>query len=322
MEGIKIVQNYKNGATISDLMKQYHKGYYEIVKILDQYKIPHNRKTKKAMEQQEFFSKKDQVISYYLQGNSLNKCAHKFKVYVRDIKKLLNENNIHIRSYQEILQKRERDENFFKKETHEMAWLLGFLAADGSLSKKNNSITIQLAKKDEEILHKIRFLIGINNNITEYTNKDGYDVVSYRWSSKEHRKDLAAYGIIPNKTFLLKPPYKLSKQFHLDYIRGYFDGDGSINLIQNSNKRGNGNLRWQVCAATPEILEFILNTFEEYNIPKVNIQKRDRMNPLYIISYSSAATRKIYKILYNDSFMYLERKKDHYEEILNKVDTL
>jgi hypothetical protein len=319
---LQIVQEYKNGETLKNLARKYHVGFYKITDVLDKYNIPHNRKTKKEAKRQEFLAKSDEVIQFYLEGNGLNKCAKKFHVYSRDIKKLLQENNIHIRSYQEVLTARERDEDFFKKQTHEMAWLVGFLASDGSISQKGNGITIQLSKKDEEILQKIRFLLGIDNSITYYTTNTGFDVASYRWSSKTHKADLAEYGVIPNKTFALKPPYKLETGYYLDYIRGYFDGDGSINLIKNGNGRGKGNLRWQVCSATPEILEFILETFEKKGIPRVNIQKWQRVHPLYVISYSSSSTRKIYDILYNESYMFLQRKKDHYEEILSEVDAL
>ena len=325
MEGIdelQIVQDYKNGETLKNLARKYHVGFYKITDVLDKYNIPHNRKTKKEAKKQEFLSQSDEVIKFYLAGNGLNKCAKKFHVYSRDIKKLLQDNNIHIRSYQEVLSARKRDEDFFKKQNHEMAWLIGFLAADGNISKDSNSITIQLSQKDEEILEKIRFLLGIDNSITHYTTSSGFDTVSFRWSSKTHKADLAEYGVIPNKTFALKPPYKLDSTYYLDYIRGYFDGDGSINLIKNGNGRGNGNLRWQVCSATPEILEFILDVFEKYGIPRINIQKRQHLHPLYVISYSSVSTRKIYDILYNESYMFLQRKKDHYEEILSTVDAL
>ena len=115
-----------------------------------------------------------------------------------------------------------------------MAWLVGFLASDGSISQKGNGITIQLSKKDEEILQKIRFLLGIDNSITYYTTNTGFDVASYRWSGKTHKADLAEYGVIPNKTCALKPPYKLETDYYLDYIRGYFDGGKSIMRLKGN----------------------------------------------------------------------------------------
>ena len=201
-----------------------------------------------------------------------------------------------------------------------MSWLLGFLASDGSISKRDNMIKIALAQKDVEILYKIKNLLQLEDTeVKIYTNNEGYDCCSLSWSCEEHKKDLAKYFIVPAKTFILKPPCLLEDKYKIDYIRGYFDGDGSINLISNANGRGNGSLRWQVCSATPEILEWIVNTLDElYNIPKVNIQKYKNKD-LYYIQYSSSSTRKIYQVLYNSSIMFLDRKKKHFEEIMEIV---
>lgn len=204
-----------------------------------------------------------------------------------------------------------------------MAWLLGFIASDGTIRKDSNEIKIGLAIKDKEILEKIKAELKLQSNVKEYTTNNGYDCCTLCWTCQTHKEDLATFHIVPNKTFSLLPPDKLDKKYWIDYIRGYFDGDGSINLIANSNGRGNGNLRWQVCAATPTMLQWIVDYFyDEYNIPKVSIQKQLRpnaKNPLYSIQYSSIATRKIYTILYTPNSLFLKRKKEHFEEILSKV---
>ena len=85
-------------------------------------------------------------------------------------------------------------------------------------------------KRPVPLVSQMEVFMGVKRIYVK--TKDGFDVCSYRWSCKKHKEDLATYGVVPNKTFLLKPPYKLSEEFHLDYIRGYFDGDGSINLIK------------------------------------------------------------------------------------------
>lgn len=205
-----------------------------------------------------------------------------------------------------------------------MAWLLGFLAADGSIRKNSNEIRIGLSSIDKEILEKIRDELKLATEVKEYINSQGYSCAKLQWTCEQHKKDLALYGIVPAKTFCLVPPWQLEQKYWIDYIRGYFDGDGSVNLIQNSNHRGEGNLRWQVCSATKDILEFILDYFEKvYNIPKVQIYESNRSkNPLYYIQYSSIATRKIYTILYTENSLFLKRKKEHFDEIVQKVKPL
>lgn len=249
-------------------------------------------------------------------------------ISIGELKKYLKKMGIPVRNHNQATvasnQNRtyKKNEDFFKTQSADMAWILGFLASDGCVGKNRNSIHINLARKDREILEKIQAIMNIENKIVDYTNTKGYECSELSWTSAEHKKDLAEYSIIPQKTLILKPPYKLERQYWIDYIRGYFDGDGSINLISNSNGRGNGNLRWQVCSATKEILEFILDFFEtEYNIPKVRIQVEQNKNPLYFIQYSSVATRTIYQHLYTPGALYLARKKEHFENIISKINS-
>lgn len=245
------------------------------------------------------------------------------------VKRVLHEANISIRNFSQATtlsnknRQKHKKADFFSIENRDMAWLMGFIAADGTIRKDSNEIKIGLARKDKEILEKIRNVLELETPVKDYTSNNGHECSSLRWTCEQHKKDLVKYNIVPAKTFVLSPPYNLNREYWIDYIRGYFDGDGSINLIQNTNGRGNGNLRWQICSATKEIIEWIVDYFyEEYEIPKVNIQTWRRQNPLYACQYSSRATRQIYNILYTDSDLFLKRKKDHFEEIIKQVKPL
>lgn len=198
-----------------------------------------------------------------------------------------------------------------------MAWLLGFLASDGTIRKDSNEIKIGLARKDKEILEKIRQELALTTTVKDYITTNGYECSTLQWTCAEHKQDLAEYYIIPAKTFQLKPPDKLNPKYYIDYIRGYFDGDGSISLMRNSHPDAIGNLRWQICSATPELLEWIVNIlYEQFNIPKVKLQKRTGTTNLYLIQYSTNSTKKIYNILYTPNSLYLARKKEHFDEII------
>lgn len=238
---------------------------------------------------------------------------------VNQVKKVLNKYNIHIRNFSEAATKsninraKYKNKEYFNHQNENMAWLLGFLASDGSVSSSDNGIKIGLAKKDREILEKIKQEVDIENDINEYTTKDGFDVVELRWTCAEHKQTLEQYGITPKKTLTLKPPIKLTSKYWIDYIRGYFDGDGSVNLINN---KGDLSLRWQICGANKDFLQWIIDVlYNEYNIPKVNIQMIMKKNPLYYFQYSTNATKQIYKILYTNG-LFLKRKKEHFDEII------
>lgn len=238
---------------------------------------------------------------------------------VRKVKEVLKKYNIPIRNFSEAASASnknralKKDENYFSVESHNMAWLLGFLASDGSVSSSDNTIKIGLSSKDKEILEKIREEVKIENKIVEYTTKDGFDCVDLHWTCAKHKQALSNYGITPNKTFTLIAPKSLNSKYYIDYIRGYFDGDGSVNLIQGKS------LRWQVCGASKEVLQWIVDTlYEYYDIPKVNIytDTNNRKNVYYYFQYSTMATKKIYEILYTPNSLFLKRKKDCFDKII------
>lgn len=239
------------------------------------------------------------------------------------IKRFLKNQGIYIRNKAEAIvtsnknKELYKDSKYFSNQSPNMAWLLGFIASDGTVRKSKNEIKIGLAIKDKEILDKIKQELKLQVEVKTYTANNGYDCCSLTWTCEQHKKDLSKYSIIPNKTFVLKPPYKLEKKFWIDYIRGYFDGDGSVNNINNRA------LRWQICSASKEILQWMINFFyEEYNIPKVRIY--EKVNPsgnkLYYFQYSTNSAKQIYSILYNtNSTLCLKRKKDKFEEILSLI---
>lgn len=203
------------------------------------------------------------------------------------------------------------NESFFDTENPEMAYVLGFLAADGTVRKNTNDVKLTLAEQDKEILEKFYKHIG-GRPIKIYEDSKGYKNATWVFTSKHIKNKLAEYNVVPQKTFNFSFPKKLNKKYWIDFIRGYFDGDGSISTA------GPHAIRWQLCAATKEPLETIVSFLEqEYSIPKVNIQIEQRVHPLYVIQYSSVPTRKIYDILYYQGCWKLDRKYKKFTEIFS-----
>lgn len=287
-------------------------------------------RTNKPKELQQW--QKDKILQCYVEEHrGLEYTRKQAHCSLNQLKIFLQEQDIHRRSYGEAAvfsnQNRalHKNKQYFDIQTSNMAWILGFLAADGYLLTRNNTIGFGLSIADEEILHRIRKEMEIENPVRTYMTSNGFEYASLEWTCVEHRKALAEYSIVPNKTFILEPPYKLDKKYWIDYIRGYFDGDGSVNIIHTHGIPS--ALRWQVCSATPSILDFIVNILEEKGIQRVNIQKQNRKNRngsasiLYNIQYSTNSTKKIYDIIYGtDSTLFLKRKKDHYKTILTQYE--
>lgn len=237
----------------------------------------------------------------------------------RIVRKVLIQNNIHIRSLAEAnaansinVRKYSVNDDYFDNESHNMAYILGFLSADGTVSRNGNRIKIGLSSVDRNFLELIKEELGVEKKIFDYETNNGYLVSELQFNSQKIKQKLAEYNVVPGKTETFTFPTNLSKKYWIDFIRGYFDGDGSVGTA------GPSAIRWQICSHRPQVLETIVEfLFEEYGIPKVSVQKNEHGNSfLYTIQYSNNSTRKIFQILYTPNSLYLPRKFEKFKSIV------
>lgn len=248
----------------------------------------------------------DQLIYNYQELKlPLSKVGEKYGISRAIIKRILQENNIRIRTAGETKRKYNVDVDFFSKESPEMAYILGFIAADGSIRKNGNLIKIGLSSKDKEQLSLIKRVLRLDNPIKDYTNTNNYEVSELTWSCEQHKRDLSRYGVVPAKTYAFNFPTNLSKEYWRDFIRGYFDGDGCI-----TGRRP----EWKICAYKKELLETINSYFLEEGINLVNIHKKNDQE-LYDIRYTAIdSLQKIYNLLYySNDVLYMKRKKEKFD---------
>lgn len=234
---------------------------------------------------------------------------------------LLKKAGIQKRNYTESKQiKRlyELDDNFFKVQNANMAYILGFIAADGNVALKENSISIQLQKSDEQIVQDIKNITKSTRPLDYYLTNAGHETVKFQVWSAEWKKDLAVYNIIPHKTFILKPPIFLNSKYYIDYIRGYFDGDGSISYRSDNVKR----CSWEIIGMSREVIEWIKNVLlEQYGIICTNgitMRYTNNNEKVYKVGYySKEKIQKLYNALYyEENCLCLKRKKEKFETIL------
>jgi hypothetical protein len=166
------------------------------------------------------------------------------------------------------------NEYFFHEVNEKSAYWLGFLYADGYTRMKNGkSGEVKLKLKDTDRNHIELFLkdLGCDKPI-----KCGVDKKSKFCSVTVYSnimvKQLFELGCVNNKTQKIRLP-KLDEVFMPHFIRGYFDGDGSISKVKNrpnsfvvslcSNKEFNNELVKFLGYGKPYI-------YENYSVIKIN----------------------------------------------------
>ena len=126
--------------------------------------------------------------------------------------------------------------DFFKTWTPDMAWMLGFIWADGCLQIRircvekwryfQYELTFGLKSADIELLRNVKKFLDCPGAIGKYVTKGGYFICCLSVNSKEIVESLLELGLVQRKSsFDLEFP-KVPKRYLRDFIRGYFDGDG------------------------------------------------------------------------------------------------
>lgn len=120
--------------------------------------------------------------------------------------------------------------NIFKQVgKKEQAYWLGYLMADGYVSKKRNRVSIHINSRDKELLDNfISFTNSHYLNPTYYINSQyKSSLIKFSITSPSMVKDLEKLGCISPKEKNIELPSLKNKSLILAFLLGYYDGDGS-----------------------------------------------------------------------------------------------
>lgn len=200
-------------------------------------------------------------------------------------------------------------------DSEEKAYWLGFLYADGYVSPKNNQVELSL--KSSDYPHLVKFFNFLEDTrtvdfikiSTVKLNGKEYERCRYVIGDKHFHKRLCELGCIPNKSLIVTfPDIKNFKEEDLifDFIRGYFDGNGSI----TSSK---GYMRLDLYG-TENILLGIKNIFQNFQF----LKKDKRENVYYMRSFNKKANL-ISSQLYKNAKIFLDRKYLKFAELYRDI---
>lgn len=225
--------------------------------------------------------------------------------------------------------KREVRHHFFNDiQTEIQAYILGFFAADGSVDEERKTFRIKLQEDDVDVIELITNIISPDSrrfHINSYDIK-GRNGEIYTGKPQE--------GIDINSTILVntlndlnfgyKKTYKelhipkINKDLIRHFIRGYFDGDGSIIgwIAKEKGKSDRFRTKFEICAKKSSLLEDIINYFKLFDI-KINLNYLSRDDMYRISTSSKKEVFKIFHLLYDNSNFYMQRKFNKFNYYVN-----
>lgn len=205
-------------------------------------------------------------------------------------------------------------ENFFEIiDSEEKAYFLGFLFADGYVNEKNNVVDITIHHKDKEILDALVESIYPEGRPLMVVKREYVRLVI---NSSKFVADLVKHGCVQAKTFVLKFPH-IPEIFQRDFIRGYFDGDGSICVGRDDTL----NLSIVGTIDFLDDVKRILVNKCTLNNTTYDDRHPERNNNIRALRFGgNILVNRIYHYLYDGSTIYLIRKRKIFLSILENKD--
>lgn len=207
-----------------------------------------------------------------------------------------------------------------------MAYILGLIVSDGAVEdcrKSSRTCYLSITNTDRPLLlqvrkelssnHKLEVRKQMNHSFGDKTYLCG-ECFHFRIANKQIFQDLIDLGVRPRKSLTAILPPNIPNNLFSYFLRGYFDGDGCLNLSLPPGRKttrikviytsGSKKLLDQI----NQKLEFLINTSQR------RVYKNGRA---YRLIYGKKDSLKILEYMYGDldSAPFLKRKYDHYKSL-------
>lgn len=243
-------------------------------------------------------SHQDKIIKLYEKGVLLRDIAEQLSIGMGTIYYHLNKKGV---DYRGLSRKGNRkyslNEHYFDViDSPAKAYWLGFILADGNVSKKGWLLTISLKKEDQDHIRKFLNAIESQHPIKYRTETKSCRVMI---GSEVLVECLKKHGIMPAKSLKVKP---IKTLYDRDFWRGVFDGDGGI-------RKKDGKLSF---VGTKQMVQGFMRF-----VGKTTVMRQYGENT-FIIEYANLVSRAIGYKIYNRSTVFLQRKRDRWLSFLLK----
>lgn len=207
--------------------------------------------------------------------------------------------------------------DYFKVWSPDMAYVLGFLYADGNIVQtKRGNHYIAIYSADKPLLVAMRRATQSAHKIALRNASAGH-VYRIQVGSSEWFNDLKRIGLTPNKSKRMCLP-RVPSEFFGDFVRGYFDGDGNVwvGFVHKDRKTPLRVIQVAFTSGSPAYLKSLHLRLKKQGVQGGSFH-RPKAGNYARLAFSVFDSLKIYKIMYNSPHkLYLKRKKIIFERFV------
>ncbi len=215
------------------------------------------------------------------------------------------------------------NEKFFSSWGKNMAYVLGYIYADGNLeySPKIRGRYLRISSTDKNTIIKIKKWLSSKHTIVKSKShwKNGKDQYLLRIGNSNLYESLMKLGLYPKKSLTIELP-KIPKKYIMDFVRGYFDGDGCVYpyIVEGKNNKIYARKLSTIFTSGSKkfLLQLSILLNKEFGLNLIKISNNSRS---YQLRYSTNDSIKYYKLLYKNCKKgdYLERKYKKFEKFIS-----
>lgn len=269
---------------------------------------PYNKLTEKD---------KNEIVQYYYEYKNVNmkNIAQICNVSLRSVPRVLKEFQINTRLKNRYTIKNEHYFDYI--DTEFKAYILGFIYADGFVGT-HDDFCMSLSDKVYDnylILNRLKSEIGINIDI-RHERHEHFGNYVFKFSNKQLVKALNENGVHTCKSInLCTLPCNIDTRLMNHFIRGFFDGDGTICTYYD-----NYDHRQRYCMeilGTKDFLDKIHSIIcNECKIKQTKLHDVKNIDGLTRISHRGVQNLiKIREYLYKNATVYLTYKFERFYQI-------
>jgi len=288
----EIIRLYETKKSIADICSLLKVSHGKIYNILNKNNIKKDKRSRKIRNTKISYI---EIISLYKSGISVKDISTKYDICENTVYSAIKKID---RAFK--LKYSKNEEYFDIVDTEDKAYFLGLLYADGCNNGEGFYITLQ--ERDMDILLKFKDYLEFSGDLRliRLKNRNYY---SLNVSSRKLSNVLTNHGCNINKTINAIFP-KISSELMNHFIRGLFDGDGSVSIDRRNQ------INFSIVGNSDIISEVgnIINRECNINV-KIRKPKRYKCDISIYQFGGNKQAKRVEEYLYKNATIFLDRKR-------------
>lgn len=217
------------------------------------------------------------------------------------------------------------NEQFFGDWNNEMAYVLGFMFADGNIEDAPyiRAKYVRFTNTDRDRIVAVKSLLEADHLIVQRIGTESRkNCYTIRIGSRALFDRLIQLGVTPNKSLTMKLPYVPVENLG-DFVRGYFDGDGCVYIDRDTSGRPKRLLAVFTSGSKSFLEDLHARLAGRIGIEGRGLYRHGSAQGAYQLRYSTRDSLRLFQLMYPKGLMrklYLKRKYDIFNWYLTKRD--